>query len=164
MGAAPIVLGVVVFLGVAIFRHLVREEARRPQAFLVLSGMMGLFLLIVIVFALPRFGKYFVNPPQELATIAGFNLGPQDTLIHYGRKLPSLTFYAKRKVHFINPGERKKFLPHLEKDGRLMVILPTNLRERLPHPVDSFPPILQRYGFLLLSREPMVGKTPEGQG
>ena len=164
VGAAPIVLGVVVFLGVAIFRHLVREEARRLQAFLVLSGMMGLFLLIVIVFALPRFGKYFINPPQELATIAGFNLGPQDTLIHYGRKLPSLTFYAKRKVHFINPGERKKFLPHLEKDGRIMVILPTNLRDRLPHPVDSFPPILQRYGFLLLSREPMVGETPEGQG
>ena len=41
--------------------------------------MMGLFLLIVIVFALPRFGKYFINPPQELATMAGFNLGPQDT-------------------------------------------------------------------------------------
>ena len=160
VGTAPIVLGVVVFLGVAIFRHLVREEARRPQAFLVLSGMMGMFLLILIVFALPRFGKYFINPPQELATIAGFNLGPQDTLIHYGRKLPSLTFYAKRKVHFINPGERKKFLPHLEKDGRLMVILPTNLRDRLPHPVDSFPPILQRYGFLLLSREPMVGDVP----
>ncbi len=164
VGITPIVLGVLVFLGVAIFRHFVREEARRPQAFWVLSGMMGLFLLVVILFALPRFGKYFVNPPQELATIAGFNLGPQDTLIHYGRKLPSLTFYAERNVQFINPGEHKKFFPHLQKDGRVMVILPANLRERLPHPVDSFTPILQRYGFLLLSRDPMVERAPDGQG
>ena len=160
LGATPIVLGVIVFLGVAIFRHFVWEEIRRPQAFWVLSGMMGLFLLIVILFALPRFGKYFINPPQELATIAGFNLGPQDTLIQYGRKLPSLTFYAKRKVHFINPGDHEQLLPHVKKDGRIMVILPANLRERLPHPVDSFPPILQRYGFLLLSRDPMVRDTP----
>lgn len=159
VGVTPITLGVLVFLGVAIFRHLVRGEARRPQAFWVLSGMMGLFLLVVILFALPRFGKYFVNPPQELATIAGFNLGPQDTLIHYGRKLPSLTFYAERKVQFINPGDHKKFFPHLKKDGHVMVILPANLRERLPHPVDSFTPILQRFGFLLLSRNPMVGGT-----
>ena len=124
---------------------------------------MGLFLLIVILFALPRFGKYFINPPQELAAIAGFNLSPQDTLIHYGRKLPSLTFYAKRKVQFINPGRHEQFAPHLEKDGRLMVILPANLRARLPHPVDSFPPILQRYGFLLLSREPMLEGVPASQ-
>ncbi|MDE0146456.1 MAG: glycosyltransferase family 39 protein [Nitrospira sp.] len=161
VGVTPIALGVLVFLGVAIFRHLVREEARRPQAFWVLSGMMGLFLLVVILFALPRFGKYFVNPPQKLATIAGFNLGPEDTLIHYGRKLPSLTFYAERKVQFINPGDHQKFFPHLKKDGRVMVILPANLREHLPHPVDSFTPILQRYGFLLLSRDPMVDGTPE---
>ncbi len=163
VGVTPIVLGVLVFLGVAIFRHLVRGETRRPQAFWVLSGMMGLFLLIVILFALPRFGKYFVNPPQALATIAGLNLGPQDTLIHYGRKLPSLTFYAKRKVQFINAGDHEKFFPHLKKDGRVMVILPANLRERLPHPVDSFTPILQRFGFLLLSRDPMIENVPEGQ-
>jgi 4-amino-4-deoxy-L-arabinose transferase-like glycosyltransferase len=164
VGVTPIVLGVLVFLGVVLFRHLVREEARRPQAFWVLSGMMGLFLLVVILFALPRFGKYFVDPPQELATIAGFNLGPQDTLIHYGRKLPSLTFYAKHKVQFINPGDHEQFFPHLQKGGRVMVILPANLRERLPHPVDSFTPILQRYGFLLLSRDPMVESAPDGQG
>ena len=104
VGATPMVLAVVVLLGVATFRYLVREEARRPQAFWVLAGMMGTFLLIVILFALPRFGKYFVNPPQELATIAGFNLGPQDTLIHYGRKLPSLTFLCQTEGAVHQPG------------------------------------------------------------
>ncbi len=164
LGMTPIALGVIVFLGTAIFRHFVREEAHRPRAFWVLAGTTGTFLLIVILFALPRFGKYFINPPQELATIAGFNLGPRDALIHYGRKLPSLTFYAKRKVHFINPDEREKFLPHVKKDGRVMVILQANLHERLPDPIASFPLILQRYGFLLLSREPVGNRTTEDHG
>lgn len=154
VGTTPVVLGAVVFLGVIIFRHVVRKEDRWPQAFGVLSGMMGIFLLIVIVFTVPRFGKFFINPPQELATIAGVNLGPGDRLIHFGRKLPSLSFYAKRHVHFINPGEDEKFLPHVNADGRLMVILPSSLHGRLPDPVASFPPILQRYGFLLLSSDP----------
>ena len=166
VGTTPVVLGSVVFLGVIIFRHVVRKEDWRPQAFGVLSGMMSIFLLIVIVFALPRFGKFFINPPQELATIAGVNLGPGDRLIHFGRKLPSLSFYAKRRVHFINPGEDEKFLPHVNADGRLMVILSSRLHERLPDPVASFPPILQRYGFLLLSSDPpgVFKKDGEGRG
>ncbi len=156
VGPAPVAMGVVVFLGVALFRQLIRKEARRTQAFWVLSGMMGTLLLMVILFALPRAGRYFINPPQQLATIAGLNLEPNDTLIHFGRKLPSLSFYAKRRVVFINPGEDGKFSPHVNAGGRIMVILPTRLHERLPAPISSFAPILQRYGFVLLSSDPVM--------
>ncbi len=159
VGPAPVAMGVVVFLGVAIFRQVIREETRRAQAFWVLSGMTGILLLIVILAALPRFGRYFINPPQTLAAIAGLNLGPDDTLIHFGRKLPSLSFYAKRRVRFINPGEDGKFAPHVNADGRVMVILQTRLRERLPAPVSSFTPILRRYGFVLLSSDPVLRET-----
>ncbi len=159
VGPAPVVMGIVVFLGVVIFRHMIWKEARRTQAFWVLSGMTGVMLLIVILFALPRVGRYFIDPPQELATIAGLNLGPDDTLIHFGRKLPSLSFYAKRRVHFINPGEDGKFSPHVNAGGRIMVILQTRLREQLPSPVSSFVPILQRYGFVLLSSDPVLRET-----
>ncbi len=162
VGPAPVAMGMVVFLGVVIFRHVIWKEARRTQAFWVLSGMTGVMLLIVILLALPRFGRYFVNPPQELATIAGINLGPDDTLIHFGRKLPSLSFYAKRRVHFINPGEDGKFTPHVNADGRIMVILQNRLREQLPAPVSSFAPILQRYGFVLLSSDPVLRETRAG--
>lgn len=159
VGPAPVAMGIVVFLGVVIFRHMIWKEARRTQAFWVLSGMTGVMLLIVILFALPRVGRYFIDPPQELATIAGLNLGPDDTLIHFGRKLPSLSFYAKRRVHFINPGEDGKFSPHVNAGGRIMVILQTRLREQLPPPVSSFVPILQRYGFVLLSSNPVLRET-----
>ncbi len=162
VGAAPVVMGVVVFLGVALFRHLVRRDARRERAFWTLAGMTGTLLLIVILFVLPRVGRYFINPPQQLAAVAGLNLAPDDALIHFGRKLPSLSFYAKRRVHFINPGEDEKFAPHAEADGRVMIILPTRLHTRLPASVSSFAPILQRYGVVLLSSDPMVQTTITG--
>ncbi len=156
VGFSPLVLGAGVFLTVVLFRHLVWHDTKRPQAFWVISGGMGALLLIVVVFTLPHYGKYFVNPPQQLATIAGLNLGPDDRLIQFGRKRPSLAFYAKRKVHFINPGEDELFQPHLERKGRLMIILQSHLHSRLPPPISQFTPVLQRYGWILLSSEALV--------
>ncbi len=156
VGYTPLVLGVGVFLGVVLFRHFAWDETKRPQAFWILSGTMGVLLLIVLVFALPHYGKYFVDPPQQLATIAGLNLGPDDALIQFGRKRPSLAFYAKRRVHFISPGEDELFQPHVNRAGRIMVILQTHLHPRLPNPVSQFTPVLQRYGWVLLSSDPLV--------
>jgi 4-amino-4-deoxy-L-arabinose transferase-like glycosyltransferase len=153
VGYTPLVIGAGVFLAVVIFRHLVWHDTKRPKAFWFLSSAIGIMLLIVVAFALPHYGKYFINPPQELATIAGLNLGPDDTLIQFGRKRPSLVFYSKRKVHFISSGEDELFTPHLEKPGHLMVILQSNHHPRLPHPVSQFTPVLQRYGWILLSSE-----------
>lgn len=156
VGYSPLVLGLGVFLSVALFRHLVWHDTKRPQAFWVLSGGMGALLLIVLVFTLPHYGKYFVNPPQQLATIAGLNLGPDDRLIQFGRKRPSLAFYAKRRVYPINPGEDHLFHPHVKQNGRIMVILQSHLHSRLPQPVSQFTPVLQRYGWVLLSSEALV--------
>jgi len=156
VGYTPVVLGVGVFLGVVLFRHFVWHETKRPQAFWILSGTMGLLLLIVLVFALPRYGRYFINPPQQLATVAGLNLEAEDTLIQFGRKRPSLSFYAQRKVHFISPNEDHLFQPHLAQPGRIMVILQTHLHPRLPAPVSQFTPVLHRYGWVLLSSDALV--------
>ena len=156
VGYSPLVLGLGVFLSVVLFRHFVWHDTKRSQAFWIISGAMGALLLIVLVFTLPHYGKYFVNPPQQLATIAGLNLGPDDRLIQFGRKRPSLAFYAKRRVYFINPGEDDLFKPHLEAKGRLMIILQSHLHSRLPQPVSQFTPVLQRYGWVLLSSEALV--------
>ncbi len=156
VGITPLILGAGVFLTVVLFRYFVWHETKRPQAFWVLSGAMGTLLLIVLLFALPHYGKYFINPPQELAAIAGMNLGPEDSLIQFGRKRPSLAFYAKRKVYFISPGEDELFTPHVKGKGRLMVILQSNHHPRLPHPISQFQPVLQRYGWILLSSETLT--------
>lgn len=156
VGYIPLVLGAGVFLSVVVFRHFVWNESKRPQAFWILSGAMGVLLLIVLIFPVPHYGKYFINPPQQLATIAGLNLGPEDTLIQFGRKRPSLSFYSKRKVYFISPNETDLFQPHIRKKGRIMVILQSHLHSRLPPPISQFTPVLQRYGWVLLSSEALI--------
>jgi 4-amino-4-deoxy-L-arabinose transferase-like glycosyltransferase len=161
VGYSPLVLGAGVFLGVVLFRHYVWHETKRPQAFWIISGAMGILLFIVLVFTMPHVGKYFINPPQQLATIAGVNLGPDDRLIQFGRKHPSIAFYAKRKIHFINPGEDVLFEPHLKGKGKMMVILKSNLHHRLPYPVSQFTPVLQRFGWVLLSSETLVPEAKQ---
>ena len=76
VGFSPLVLGAGVFLTVVLFRHLVWHDTKRPQAFWVISGAMGGLLLIVLIFTLPHFGKYFINPPQQLAN-RGLLCNPQ---------------------------------------------------------------------------------------
>ena len=95
----------------------------------------------------------FHCPPQELARIAGYNLGPEDRLIQFGRKRPSLAFYAKRKVFQINPGEDGKFETAAAGPSRKMIILQTHLRSQLPASVRDYPVVLERHGFSLLSSE-----------
>ncbi len=155
-GLTPIIAGATVLVGVMVIRYLGLTENYRASAFWVAGGMTLTVLLILILLALPRFNKYFIAPPQELAEIAGLNLGPDDRLIQFGRKQPSLMFYAKRKIFQINPGEDQKFQPHLDPSHRTMIILQSRLRSRLPSPVSEFPVVLQRYGFSLLSSKPLL--------
>lgn len=153
VGITPLVLGAGVFVSVVLFRHFVWHDTKRPQAFWIISGAIGVLLLIVLVFTLPHYGKYFISPPQELATLAGETLGPNDALVQFGRKRPSLAFYAKRKVYFISPGEDELFTPHVKSKGHLMVILQSNRQPRLPHPISQFKPVQQQDGWVLLSSE-----------
>lgn len=156
VGITPLVLGAGVFVSVVLFRHFVWHDTKRPQAFWIMSGAIGVLLLIVLVFTLPHYGKYFISPPQELATLAGETLGPNDALVQFGRKRPSLAFYAKRKVYFISPGEDELFTPHVKSKGHLMVILQSNRQPRLPHPISQFKPVQQQDGWVLLSSETLV--------
>ena len=156
LGLFPVALGVLIIGGTMLFRHLAYSAERRAAAFWVVGGMIGALVLSLLLFALPKANQYFIEPPQELATIAAFNLGPEDRLIQFGRKLTSLSFYAKRKVYQINPGEDVFFEPHVSAPGRTMIILQSNLRSRLPPPFKDFPVVLERHGFLLLSNESLL--------
>ena len=156
VGLFPVVLGALVIGGTMLFRHFAHSVERRAAAFWVIGGVIGALVLSMLLFALPKANRSFIEPPQELATIAGFNLGPQDRLIQFGRKLTSLSFYAKRKVYQINPGEDVFFEPHISAPGRTMIILQSNLHSRLPQPFKDYPVVLERHGFLLLSNESLL--------
>jgi len=142
------------------------SEQRRAGAFWAAGATIGLVMLLAIQVTLPRFSRYFVAPPQELAFIAGANLGPQDRLILYGPPKPSLIFYARRKVIVIRPGQEDAMRPYLSKSGqpgRTMILLPARLRPRLPPEAAAFPVILDRFGYLLLANRPIVQEGPSRQ-
>lgn len=158
-GLGPSAAGLVLLFGSAIVGYFGLSEHRRPGAFWAAGAMICMVMLITIQIVLPRFSKYFVAPPQELAYAAGLNLGPNDRLILYGPARPSLLFYARRKAIQIRPGEEERMRSHLTQPGRTIILLPTRLRPQLPTEAVGFPLILERYGYALLANEPMV-KAP----
>ena len=124
------------------------------------GATIALVALVAIQIVLPRFSRYFIGPPQELAYVAGVNLGPGDRLILYGPPKPSLMFYARRRAVLIKPGQEQDLLPHLAQPGRTMLLLPSRLKPKLPPEGAGLQVILERFGYSLLANEPMVPGLP----
>ena len=160
-GVGPTVAGFVLIFGVGIVGYFGLAEHRRPGAFWAAAATIIVVIMIAIVVTLPHFSKYFIDPPHELAYIAGVNLQPSDHFIIYGRSKPSMLFYAKRRAVMIEPGEQDKMKPHLAGLGRTMILLPSRLKPQLPAEAAGFSPILERYGYTLLANEPMVKLPPK---
>lgn len=157
-GVSPVIAGTLLIIGSGLIGYFGLSESRRSGAFWIAGTTIGLVMLIAIQVTLPRFSRYFIAPPQQLAYIAGENLGPNDALILYGRAKPSLLFYAQRKAVVVTPGEEEKMIPHLNRGERTMIILPARLRPHLPAEAQGYSLLLRRYGYLLLADRPMIAE------
>lgn len=160
-GVGPTAAGFVLIFGVGIVGYFGLSEQRRPGAFWAAAATIIVVIMVAIVITLPRFSKYFIDPPHELAYVAGVNLKPRDQFIIYGPPQPSMLFYAKRRAVMIKSGEEDKMKPHLAGPGRTMILLPSWLKSQLPAEAAGFSPILERYGYTLLANEPMVKLPPK---
>ena len=161
LGWAPMAVGFLILGGTGLFAYAAMGEGHAGRSLAIASAMMAGVALLIITVALPRFHRYFIAPPQELATIAGMNLGTQDTLIAYGSSQPSLIFYAKRRcdaatrcIEVITPGEKEKLRPLLDRPGQVMILTQERLRAKLPPPASTYPVVLSRYGHVLLAKKP----------
>ncbi len=155
-GWLPVFMGLVFVVGTMIMRTSMASEAQRHLALWAGSIMLVGIAFLGVTFAIPIFQEYFIGPPQQLAEIAKFNLGKDDRLLRAGRKLPSLSFYAHRKVFAFNPKSQHKWDRHLAAPGRKMVILQTPMRSLLPKAVEDWTVVLEHGGFSLLSSEPLL--------
>lgn len=160
-GIGPPAAGFILIIGAALVGYLGLSRERRGAAFWAASVTIGLVLFVSLQVTVPRFSRYFVSPPQELAFTAGVNLGPDDRLILYGPPRPSLIFYAKRKALLIKPGEEATMQLHLTQSGRTMIVMPSRLKPQLPPDAKDYQVILERYGYSLLANEPMVKGLPD---
>ncbi len=157
LGISPLAMAIVLLAGSGMIGALARSPARWPGIPWVAGSTIGFVVLIGLHIGVPRFNHYFIAPPQDLAALAGEWLGPEDRLIEYGRSKASVVFYAKRKVISIHPGEEAVMRPWLAKPGVTMILLPTRLRARLPEEARHYTILQERYGYLLLSNQPVVG-------
>jgi len=155
-GWLPTMMGLVIILGTMGIRHCLDSETKRSWAVGIAGVMIMMFGVLVVKGALPVYHMYFIEPPQQLAAIAGYNLGEDDRLLQVGRKRPSLSFYAKRKVHFLGPHDEKEWQEHLAASGKKMIILQTSLRREIPEAVSDWIVVLEHGGFSLLSSEPLL--------
>ncbi len=156
LGWLPIFMGMVVVLGTMIMRTTITSEAQRHLAIWAGGTMLVGVAFLGINFAVPMFQEHFIGPPQQLAEIAKYNLGKDDRLLRVGRKLPSLSFYAHRKVYSLSPKSQTKWDEHLAAPGRKMAILQTPLRRDIPEAVSDWTVVLEHGGFSLLSSEPLL--------
>ena len=155
-GWLPTIMGLVIILGTMGIRHCLDSATKRQWATAFGGGMILIFGLLGVKGVLPVYHMYFIEPPQQLAEIAGYNLNHEDRLLQVGRKRPSLSFYGQRKVHFLGPNDEKKWNMHLSAPGRKMVILQTPLRSKIPEAVSNWTVVLEHGGFSLLSSEPLL--------
>jgi 4-amino-4-deoxy-L-arabinose transferase-like glycosyltransferase len=155
-GWLPTIMGLVIVLGTMGIRLCLDSETKRSWAVGIAGGMMLIFGVLLIKGALPVYHMYFIEPPQQLATIAGYNLEKDDRLLQVGRKRPSLSFYAQRKVYFLGPRDEKKWETQLAASGKKMIILQTPLRREIPEAVSDWTVVLEHGGFSLLSSEPLL--------
>lgn len=160
-GFGPVAAGFVLIIGVGIVGYFGLSEQRRPGAFWVAGLTIAIVLLIAIGLTLPHFSKYFIDPPHELAYIAGVNLQPREPLVVYGPPKPSMLFYARRQAVMIKRGEEENMKRYLKGEGRTMILLPSRLKAELPVETAGFSPIIERYGYSLLANEPMIKLPPK---
>src|SRR5712692_7963488 len=166
-GWAPTAIGFLILGGMGLFGYTALTAGRAGLSFGIASGLMGVIALLIVTVALPRFNRYFIAPEQELAAIAGLNLGETDTLVAYGHPKPSLVFYARRRCTSAKPcmevitlSEEEKLRSLLERPGQIMILTQERLRAGLPDPASTFPLLLSRYGYVLLAKKPVIGESP----
>ena len=150
-GAGPYATAAVLLIGMAALAYAALLQSRRDAVFWVAGTTLALVMLITWHFTLSQLSRYFLAPPQELASIAGPLLKPADRLIVYGPNRPSTVFYAKRKIVVIRRNEEENIRPYVNEPGRTMIILPAALRDKLPVETASFPIIQERYGWILIA-------------
>ncbi|MDO8357494.1 MAG: glycosyltransferase family 39 protein [Nitrospirota bacterium] len=161
LGIGPYVAATLLLLGMGLVGYLGLNEERRGGAFWAAGATLAGLVLTVIVIATPPINRFVIAPPQELAYAAGLNLEPQDLFIAYGTVRPSSVFYARRPTVFVPFGEEDKIREALKGPKKVMILLPETAQSKLPAEAVTLVPILKRYGYILLAKQPMV-TIPEG--
>ena len=161
-GSGPVTMGAAMLIGMGVVGYYALRARRRAAAFWAAAATITVIMVLTILVMLPRFNRYFVWPMQELALVAGANLGPDDRLIVYGPRKPSLMFYARHTIIAASPRENKTLRSLLTdaQTERTAIILPARLRSKLPDEAGRFVVVREQHGYVLIANRPITAGGP----
>jgi 4-amino-4-deoxy-L-arabinose transferase-like glycosyltransferase len=124
------------------------------RLFRALAVLTAVWLALGLHVAWPAFDARFVAPAAHLARAVARLARSCDTLAVLGPYRPSLVFYARRPVVFVGRRATGRLAELAARPGRLLVLTPAALRPELPPPIDAWPPLAQRGGYVLVAGPP----------
>ena len=119
--------------------------------FRMLAAVTVAFLLVGLHGVLPALSREFVAPAGDLARRAAQSAAPCDALVAFGPYRPSLTFYARGPVAFVDVPDRARLAELAARPGRLFLVTPKAARNALPPALGALPVLEARGGYVLLA-------------
>lgn len=126
--------------------------------FPVLTAVTTIWLAVGLHAVLPAFSAEFVAPAGELVRQAAPALGPCDQLVVVGPYRPSLVFYARRPVVFLDARRAGSADLAARPGGRLVAVAPRAMVAGLPPALAALTVLDARGGYLLLAGSPAEGR------
>lgn len=138
-------------LGIAVAALAIRNGAALFRGLAVLAAIL---LAVGVHAVLPAFDAEFVAPAGRLAAEAARHAAPCDEVVAFGPYRPSLLFYARRPLAFVDVPDRSRLAEHAARPGRLFVLTPRAMTGDLPAAVAALPPLAASGGYVLLASAP----------
>jgi 4-amino-4-deoxy-L-arabinose transferase-like glycosyltransferase len=147
--------GATVGVGLLLLAVALVAAIREPVTSFRLLALLTVALLGVGVYAvLPGFSATFVSPVAELARRAAREAGVCDEVVAFGPYRPSLLFYARRPLTFVDLPDRSRLAEAAARPGRLVLLVPQAHLPLLPAAVAALPVVETRGGYVLLRSAP----------
>lgn len=121
MGMATILLAGTVIV------HALYQFTQRWTAFMVLILTMGIFVFVLLFQLIPTVSGYIQMPLRDLARQTAGWIRPDESLVLFGLKKPSVLFYAGRGAVIFKPNQIEALRDFLTADRRAVVLSPIQL-------------------------------------
>jgi 4-amino-4-deoxy-L-arabinose transferase-like glycosyltransferase len=121
LGGVLMILSSILLIGATTFHALYRLTSRR-MGFMVLVLMMGSFVFVLLFELVPSVSGYIQMPLRDLARQTGGWIHPDEPLILFGLKKPSILFYARRGATLIKSNQEEILREFLTADRRAVVL------------------------------------------
>ena len=120
------VLAAILLIGVMTFFALF-YLMRRWSGFMILVLTVGTFVFVLLFGLIPSVSRYIQTPLRDLARETAGWIHPDEPLIVFGLKKPSILFYARRGAIVFKSNQEENLRDFLTTHGRAVVLSPIHL-------------------------------------